>query len=61
MNIPDYVEDSHRPLWLLFSNWAKNNGVDPDGDDSDVHTWWDCFIAGATAMYLEMKKGTFDT
>lgn len=53
MNIPNYVEESHKVFWPQFSNWCHNNGV--ENNPIDMEAWWDCFIAGATAMYLKVK------
>lgn len=54
--IPDYVDESHKLFWPMFCNWAKNSGIGEEPEDREV--WWNCFVAGATAMYLEFKKGT---
>lgn len=55
MTIPDYVNESHKPFWPQFENWCKHNGV--ESNPTDMEVWWNCFISGATAMYLKFKAG----
>lgn len=55
MNIPNYVEESHKPFWIPFTNWCANNGV--PRNHVDMEAWWNAFIAGATTMYLKIKSG----
>ena len=55
MNKPKYVEDdSHMPLLPMFKNWCMSQGFDNEDDEACN---WDCFLAGATAMYLNIKNG----
>lgn len=56
MNISDWItEDSHKPLWIPFQNWYRNNNiVNPD----DIKQYWECLLAGATTMYLYIVDGT---
>lgn len=54
MNIPTYVDETHKILWPFFENWCANNGIEKNPVDMEV--WWNCFIAGATSLYLNLKK-----
>lgn len=56
MNIPNYVEESHKVLWPQFRNWCINNGI--GDDEKDMEEWWNCFLAGATTMYLKIVDKT---
>ena len=53
------IDESHRVLWPAFKNYIKNKcNIDADEDAwDDVEAWWDCFLAGATQMYLDFKAG----
>jgi len=55
MNIPAYVDESHKQFWIPFENWCRNNGVNEE--EEDMRNWWYCFISGATSMYLKIKRG----
>lgn len=59
MKIPKYVEQSHEVFWPQFTNWCGHNGLATDVDE-DMETWWSCFIAGATTMYLKVKTKEID-
>jgi hypothetical protein len=58
MNI-ERIDPSHKVLWPGFKNFCKNNSLcDVDTDHwDDVKTNWDTYLAGATMMYLLIKKG----
>lgn len=54
MTIPSYVNETHKQFWPQFTNWCTHNGI--NNHPSDMEPWWDCFIAGATAMYLAINR-----
>lgn len=56
MEIPNYVEESHKPLWQPFVNWCSHNELK---DELAIQAWWDCYLAGATCMFLLKQQGVY--
>lgn len=55
MNIPFEIDESHKLLVIPFINWCNNNSISVEHED-DCKPYWDCFLAGATCMYLMIKS-----